>query len=64
MGLSYYLQGDNKTYNFLWIILWDQANVTIQVHNSNILNNRFLDKNLVDALQVQMENLALTNELW
>ncbi len=63
MSLSYYLQGDNKTYNFLWIILWDQANVTIQVYYSNISNNRILDENLVDTLQVQMEDLVLTNEL-
>ncbi len=63
MSLSYYLQGDNKTYNSLWIILWDQANVTIQVYYSNISNNRILDENLVDTLQVQMEDLVLTNEL-
>ncbi len=63
MGLSYCLQGYNKTYNFLWIILWNQANVTIQVYYSNISNNRILDENIVDTLQVQMENLALTNEL-
>ncbi len=64
MSLSYYLQGDNKTYNSLWIILWDQANVTIQVYYSNISNNRIkLAENLVDTLQVQMEDLVLTNEL-